>query len=166
MSLYLRLLCGAVNKYQLIFKNYLLLANGREYSELSWQANEGKHYEFNDGKTSAEDALSKLLQQDVRPPSGSQNNVSFDMKSAPILSKHDMGPLTVNLDPKSHPVVGSPPNLREFGIHDSSDGQFTDVDTGLGASVNSAEMVNGADLGLSHLQAYSSCTPNKFLYKT
>ena len=87
------------------------------------------------------------------------------MKSAPILSKHDMGPLMVNLDPKSHPVVGSPPNLREFGIHDSSDGQFTDVDTGLGTSVDSTEMVNGADLGLSYLHAYSSWTPNKFLYK-
>ena len=164
MSLYLRLLCGAVNKYQL---NYLLSANGREYSELSWQANEGKHYvEFNDGKTSAEDALSKLLQQDVRPPSGSQNNVSFDMKSAPILSKHDMGPLTVNLDPKSHPVVGSPPNLREFGIHDSSDGQFTDVGTGLGASVNSTEMVNGADLGLSYLTLILVVLPTNVCLKT
>ena len=147
----------------IIIQNCLLTANGREYSELSWQANEGKHYEFNDGKTSAEDALSKLLQQAVRPPSGSQNNLSFDMKSAPILSKHDLGPLTVNLDPKSDPVVGSPLNLREFGIHDSSDGQFTDVDARLGASVNSAEMVNGADLGLSCLHLYSSCFQQVFV---
>ena len=70
-----------------------------------------------------------------------------------------MGPLTVNLDPKSHPLVGSPPNLREFGIHDSSDGQFTDVDAGLGSSVNSSEMVNGADLGLYCLHFYSPCIP-------
>ena len=125
------------------------IAGGREYSELSWQMAGGKHYDFNDSKISAEDALVDLLQQPVRRPSGSNKSFSFDMKSAPILSKLDMGPLTVNLDPKSHQVVGSPPNLREFGINDSSGGQFVNGDTGLGGSVNSGGHVNGgADLGL------------------
>ena len=133
-----------------IFNFLTFAAAGREYSELSWHnMSEGMHYEFYDSKVSAEDALSKLLQQPVRPPSGSDENFSFDIKSAPILSKHDMGPLSVNLDPKSHQVVGSPPNLREFGISDSSGGQFINDDTGLGASVGSAGLVNGGtDLGL------------------
>ena len=61
-----------------------------------------------------------------------------------------MGPLTVNLDSKSHQVVGSTPNLREFGIHDSSGDQFVEGDSGLlGAAVNNTGLFNGgSDTGL------------------
>ncbi len=96
---------------------------------------------------SDEDALRDLLQQTVRHPGGgSHNAVSFDIRSAPILSKHDMMPLTVNLDPKSQQVVANPPNLnlREFGIHDSAEGQFGFGDSELGATGNDPGLANGS----------------------
>ncbi len=103
----------------------------REYSELAWEPHPGtEHYKLKgDQVPGEEDALSELLQRTVTPHKASDNGL-FDMRSAPILTKADMQPLAVNLlDPKTQQVLAAPPNLREFGIHDSGDG---DGDVGKG----------------------------------
>ncbi len=70
--------------------------------------------------------LTDLLQQPAmqRGVGGSRSNL-FDLHGAtfgaPVLTKQDFAPLSVNLNPKSGDLGGfKAPNLREFGINDSS----------------------------------------------
>ena len=70
--------------------------------------------------------LVDLLQQpaEQRGVNGSRSNL-FDLHGAtfgaPVLTKQDFAPLSVNLNPKSSDLGGvKGPNLREFGINDSA----------------------------------------------